>query len=115
MLLGRTVSLSHRSSQTTYTNDNNNNNNTTTTISSADDLNFRAETYPTAPNTFRPRGNDVIAIIIIVLFIVLAAIAFGIYRLVSVARKAHGTVTTSSSGSSTSLTDDDEHSHSRGR
>ncbi|KAK3492482.1 uncharacterized protein B0T23DRAFT_428750 [Neurospora hispaniola] len=61
------------------------------------------------------KGNDVIAIIIIVLFIVLAAIAFGIYRLVSVARKAHGTVTTSSSGSSTSLTDDDEHSHSRGR
>ncbi|CCC13048.1 hypothetical protein SMACR_06191 [Sordaria macrospora] len=55
------------------------------------------------------KGNDVIAVIIIVLFIVLAAIAFGIYRLVSVARQAHGTVTTSSSGSSTSLTDDDEH------
>ncbi|KAK1775836.1 hypothetical protein QBC45DRAFT_232846 [Copromyces sp. CBS 386.78] len=59
------------------------------------------------------KGNDVIAVIIIVLFIVLAAIAFGIYRLVSVARQAHGTVTTSSSGSSTSLTDDDEHEHSR--
>ncbi|KAH8160246.1 hypothetical protein CIB48_g8003 [Xylaria polymorpha] len=32
------------------------------------------------------KENDVIAIIIILLFIVLAAIAFGIYRLVHVAR-----------------------------
>ncbi|KAL0469866.1 hypothetical protein QR685DRAFT_303058, partial [Neurospora intermedia] len=52
MLLGRTVSLSHRSSQTTFINDDSN---TTTTISNADDFNFRAETHPTAPNTFRPR------------------------------------------------------------
>ncbi|KAM7204923.1 hypothetical protein V8F20_003385 [Naviculisporaceae sp. PSN 640] len=48
------------------------------------------------------KQNDVIAVIIIVLFIVLALIAFGIYHLVSVARRnMHGTVT-SSSGSSTS-------------
>jgi thiol:disulfide interchange protein len=47
------------------------------------------------------KQNDVIAVIIIVLFIVLALIAFGIYHLVSVARRnVHGTVTTSSSGSS---------------
>ncbi|EGO54476.1 hypothetical protein NEUTE1DRAFT_118196 [Neurospora tetrasperma FGSC 2508] len=54
MLLGRAVSLSHRSSQATYTVDNNNN---TTTISNADDSNFQAELQPTAPNTFRPRVN----------------------------------------------------------
>ena len=48
------------------------------------------------------KQNDVIAVIIIILFIVLAGIAFGIYHLVSVARRnMHGTVT-SSSDSSTS-------------
>lgn len=46
------------------------------------------------------KENDVIAIIIIVLFIVLALIAFGIYRLVHIARN-QGTITsTSSTGSS---------------
>lgn len=46
------------------------------------------------------KENDVIAIIIIILFIVLALIAFGIYRLVHIAR-SQGTITsTSSSGSS---------------
>jgi thiol:disulfide interchange protein len=44
--------------------------------------------------------NDVIAVIIIVLFIVLALIAFGIYRLVHIAR-SQGTVTTTSSSGST--------------
>jgi flagellar biogenesis protein FliO len=47
--------------------------------------------------------NDVIAIIIIVLFFVLALIAFGIYHLVSVARG--GSSSTGSSGQ-TSLVDD---------
>ncbi|CAG8973107.1 hypothetical protein HYALB_00007584 [Hymenoscyphus albidus] len=44
--------------------------------------------------------NDVIAIIIIVLFIILALIAYGIYHLVSVARRGG-----SSSGSSSSRVD----------
>jgi thiol:disulfide interchange protein len=48
--------------------------------------------------------NDVIAIIIIVLFVVLALIGFGIYRLVSMARG--GVATTSSSSGSRSLVDD---------
>jgi thiol:disulfide interchange protein len=49
------------------------------------------------------KQNDVIAVIIIVLFILLAAIAFGIYHLVSLARdNMHGTVTTSSASSSSS-------------
>jgi thiol:disulfide interchange protein len=51
------------------------------------------------------KQNDVIAVIIIVLFIVLALIAFGIYHLVSVARDVHGTVESSSSGSSGELGD----------
>lgn len=50
------------------------------------------------------KENDVIAIIIIVLFIVLALIAFGIYRLVHLAR-TQGTVSEESSGSG-SLADD---------
>ncbi|KAI1399561.1 hypothetical protein F4819DRAFT_464711 [Hypoxylon fuscum] len=50
------------------------------------------------------KENDVIAIIIIVLFIVLALIAFGIYRLVHLAR-TQGTVSEESSGSD-SLADD---------
>ncbi|KAI0830015.1 hypothetical protein F5Y06DRAFT_301949 [Hypoxylon sp. FL0890] len=46
------------------------------------------------------KENDVIAVIIIVLFIVLALIAFGIYRLVHLAR-SQGTITEGSgSGSS---------------
>ncbi len=49
--------------------------------------------------------NDVIAIIIIVLFIILALIAFGIYHLVSVARGSVGSGSGSSSGSQ-SLVDD---------
>ncbi|XMA17379.1 hypothetical protein WAI453_010170 [Rhynchosporium graminicola] len=51
------------------------------------------------------KQNDVIAIIIIVLFFILALIAYGIYHLVSVAR---GSVSSSSSGSgsSRSLVDD---------
>jgi hypothetical protein len=49
------------------------------------------------------KENDVIAIIIIVLFIVLALIAFGIYHLVRVARdNFHGSVTGSSSSSGSS-------------
>ncbi|KAI0168993.1 hypothetical protein GGR52DRAFT_574219 [Hypoxylon sp. FL1284] len=44
------------------------------------------------------KKNDVIAIIIIVLFIVLALIAFGIYRLVHMARN-QATVSEESSGS----------------
>lgn len=52
------------------------------------------------------KQNDVIAVIIIILFIVLALIAFGIYHLVSVARdNVHGTVTTSSESSSNDLAD----------
>jgi thiol:disulfide interchange protein len=47
--------------------------------------------------------NDVIAIIIIVLFFVLALIAFGIYRLV---HEARGSSSGSGSGSSRSLVDD---------
>ena len=43
--------------------------------------------------------NDVIAIIIIVLFFVLALIAFGIYRLVALARGEGGTETSTSSQS----------------
>ena len=51
--------------------------------------------------------NDVIAVIIIVLFIVLALIAFGIYRLVSIARaNMRGTVTSSSGSSGSSELED---------
>ncbi|KAG7286060.1 hypothetical protein NEMBOFW57_008363 [Staphylotrichum longicolle] len=54
------------------------------------------------------KQNDVIAVIIIILFIVLALIAFGIYHLVSVARdNVHGTVTSSSDSSSNDRGDDD--------
>lgn len=48
--------------------------------------------------------NDVIAIIIIILFAVLALIAFGIYRLVSIARAGSN----SSSSGQTSLADGDD-------
>ena len=53
------------------------------------------------------KQNDVIALIIIILFIVLALIAFGIYQLVSMARNVHGTITTSSDSSSNERGDDD--------
>lgn len=46
------------------------------------------------------KENDVIAIIIIILFIVLAAIAFGIYRLVHVARNQGSIESESSTESS---------------
>lgn len=46
------------------------------------------------------KQNDVIAVIIIVLFILLALISFGIYRLVTLARRSMSV--TSSSGSSSS-------------
>ncbi len=50
------------------------------------------------------KQNDVIAVIIIVLFIVLTLIGFGIYHLVNLARQnMRGTVTSSS----TSSTSDD--------
>jgi hypothetical protein len=42
--------------------------------------------------------NDVIALIIILLFVFLAAIAFGIYRLVVIARRSVS-ITSSSTGS----------------
>ena len=45
------------------------------------------------------KKNDVIAVIIIILFLVLALIAFGIYRLVHIAR-TRGSVTTSSTETS---------------
>lgn len=53
------------------------------------------------------KKNDVIAIIIIILFILLAGVSFGIWKLVSVA-KGHMSVTsgsTSSSGSSRDIVD----------
>jgi len=49
------------------------------------------------------KENDVIAIIIIILFIVLALIAFGIYRLVHVARHGGSII----SGTSVSSVTDD--------
>jgi hypothetical protein len=50
------------------------------------------------------KQNDVIAVIVIVLFIILALIAFGIYHLVTVARRdVHGTVTSSSDSSSSDM------------
>ncbi|KAK2074696.1 hypothetical protein P8C59_008883 [Phyllachora maydis] len=54
------------------------------------------------------KENDAIAVIIIVLFVVLALVAFGIYRLVSIARaNMRGTVTGSSeSSSSEDIVDD---------
>ncbi|KAK7743971.1 hypothetical protein SLS62_010386 [Diatrype stigma] len=50
------------------------------------------------------KENDVIAVIIIILFLVLALIAFGIYRLVHMVR-TQGSVTTSSTGSSGDIVD----------
>lgn len=48
------------------------------------------------------KENDVIALIIILLFTFLAAIAFGIYRLVQMARNNASITTSSGSGSSRS-------------
>ncbi|KAF5508220.1 Chromo domain-containing protein 2 [Colletotrichum fructicola] len=52
------------------------------------------------------KQNDVIAIIVIVLFIVLAGVAFGIYRLVHVARQSMSVTSGSSSSSSDEIVDD---------
>lgn len=51
------------------------------------------------------KENDTIAIIIIVLFFVLALISFGIYRLVSIARRSMS-VSSGSSGSSSEIIND---------
>ncbi|KAK1251958.1 hypothetical protein MKX07_007437 [Trichoderma sp. CBMAI-0711] len=51
------------------------------------------------------RRNHVIAIIIIVLFVVLAAISFGIYKLVHGARRELTVTSASSSSNSHSLAD----------
>lgn len=54
------------------------------------------------------KRNDVIAIIIIILFIILAAVSFGIWKLVNMA-KNHMSATgsgSSSSGSSGDIADD---------
>jgi thiol:disulfide interchange protein len=50
------------------------------------------------------KQNDVIAIIIIVLFFVLALISFGIYRLVQAARSGMSVTSTTESGSTESGT-----------
>jgi len=51
------------------------------------------------------KENDTIAIIIIILFIVLSLVAFGIYRLVHVARHQMSSISTGSSSSSSSRDD----------
>ncbi|CCF33386.1 hypothetical protein CH063_05589, partial [Colletotrichum higginsianum] len=51
------------------------------------------------------KQNDVIAIIVIVLFVVLALVAFGIYRLVHVARQSMSVTSGSSSSSSDEIVD----------
>lgn len=56
------------------------------------------------------KRNDVIAIIVILLFLVLAAVAFGIYRLVHIAR-TQGSITTTSQ--TTSTEDEMAESHHR--
>ncbi|KAF6836651.1 hypothetical protein CMUS01_05306 [Colletotrichum musicola] len=53
------------------------------------------------------KQNDVIAIIVIVLFVVLAGVAFGIYRLVHVARQSMSVTSGSSSSSSSDEIVDD--------
>ena len=50
------------------------------------------------------KKNDVIAVIIIILFLVLALIAFGIYRLVHIVR-TQGSVTTTSTGETSEIVD----------
>ncbi|KAF5621869.1 chromo domain protein [Fusarium sp. NRRL 52700] len=56
------------------------------------------------PSTANMKKNDVIAIIIIILFIILAAVSFGIWKLVSMA-KNHMSVTGSGTSSSHSSRD----------
>lgn len=51
------------------------------------------------------KENDTIAIIIIVLFFVLALISFGIYRLVSIARRSMSVSSGSTSSSSEIIND----------
>jgi thiol:disulfide interchange protein len=51
------------------------------------------------------KENDTIAIIIIVLFFVLALISFGIYRLVSIARRSMSVTSGSTSSSSEIIND----------
>jgi hypothetical protein len=53
------------------------------------------------------KKNEVIAIIIIVLFTVLALVSFGIWKLVNVARNSLS-VTSGSSSSSSRIVDDDD-------
>lgn len=53
------------------------------------------------------KQNDTIAIIIIVLFVLLALIGFGIYRLVSIARNNMSSSTGSSSTGSQSIVSGD--------
>lgn len=52
------------------------------------------------------KQNDTIAIIIIVLFIVLALIAFGIYRLVTIARRNMSITSSTGSSGSSEIVDD---------
>jgi hypothetical protein len=52
------------------------------------------------------KENDVVAVIIIILFIILALIAYGIYRLVQQARGESSTTISGSSTGSSSLADD---------
>lgn len=52
------------------------------------------------------KENDTIAIIIIVLFFVLALISFGIYRLVSIARRSMSVSSGSTSSSSDEIIND---------
>ncbi|KAH8729567.1 hypothetical protein BGZ61DRAFT_529754 [Ilyonectria robusta] len=53
------------------------------------------------------KKNDVIAVIIIILFVLLAAVSFGIWKLVSVAKKSMSVTsgTSSSSGSTGDIVD----------
>ena len=51
------------------------------------------------------KQNDTIAIIVIVLFVVLALIAFGIYRLVTIARRNMSITSASTSTGSTEIVD----------
>ncbi|EYB28730.1 hypothetical protein FG05_13301 [Fusarium graminearum] len=62
-----------------------------------------AHISPTHSSTANMKKNDVIAIIIIILFIILAGVSFGIWKLVSMA-KNHMSAT-GSSRSSTDIAD----------
>ncbi|KEY66830.1 hypothetical protein S7711_05185 [Stachybotrys chartarum IBT 7711] len=60
----------------------------------------------TQPPGAMPQRNHTIAIIIIVLFVVLALVSFGIWRLVHVARRNLSVASGSSSSSSRDIADD---------